>query len=36
MRLGEDMVGATLGGQNAQFKAGGGKAVTGFAGASFD
>ena len=35
MRLGGDMVGATLGGQNAQFKAGG-KAVMGFAGASFD
>ena len=27
---------ATLSGQNVQFKASGGKAVTGFAGASFD
>ena len=36
MRLGGDTVRATLGGQNVQFKASGGKAVTGFAGASFD
>ena len=36
MRLSGDTVRVTLGGQNAQFKASGGKAVTGFAGASFD
>ena len=36
MRLSGDTVRATLGGQNAQFKASGGKAVTGFAGVSFD
>ena len=36
MRLSGDTVRATLGGQNVQFKASGGKAVTGFAGASFD
>ena len=36
MRLSGDTVRATLGGQNAQFKASGGKAVTGFAGVNFD
>ena len=36
MRLSGDTVSATLGGQNVQFKASGGKAITGFAGASFD
>ena len=36
MRLSGDTVCATLGGQNVQFKASGGKAITGFAGASFD
>ena len=36
MRLGGDTVSALLGGQNAEFKASGGKAITGFAGVSFD
>ena len=36
MRLSGDTVSALLGGQNIEFKASGGKAVTGFAGASFD
>ena len=36
MRLNGDMVSARLGGQDAEFKAGGGKAITGFAGVSFD
>lgn len=36
MRLSGDTVNATLGGQNVQFKASGGKAITGFAGVSFD
>ena len=36
MRLSGDTVSATLGGQNVQFKASGGKALTGFAGVSFD
>ena len=36
MRLGGDTVSALLGGQNAEFKVGGGKAITGFAGVSFD
>ena len=36
VRLSGDTVSATLGGQNVEFKASGGKAVTGFAGASFD
>ena len=36
VRLSGDTVSALLGGQNVEFKASGGKAVTGFAGASFD
>ena len=36
MRLSGDTVSARLGGQNVEFKASGGKAITGFAGVSFD